>query len=47
MDIVVRGDKMEFDKAVELLQEFDYARNGKELTIQFLIYILNELYGLK
>ena len=38
---------MEFERAVELLREFDYKKNGKKLTIQFLIFILNELYGLK
>jgi hypothetical protein len=34
---------MDFEKAVELLQEFDYKKNGKELTINFLIFMLNEL----
>ena len=34
---------MDFEKAVELLTEFNYGKNGKEATISFLIYILNEL----
>ena len=34
---------MSFEKAVELLQEFNYERNGKITTIKFLTYILNEL----
>ena len=38
--ITVRG-------RAKLLKEFDYDKNGKELTIQFLITMLYELYGLK
>lgn len=38
---------MNFERAIELLKEFDYEKNGKDLTVQFLIFILNELYGLK
>lgn len=34
---------MSFIKAVELLKEFNYKRNGREETIKFLIYILNGL----
>lgn len=34
---------MSFIKAVELLKEFNYERNGREETIKFLIYILNGL----
>lgn len=34
---------MKFDKAVELLREFYYEKNGKEKTIEFLTWILNEL----
>ena len=38
---------MRFDKAVELLTTFDYNKYGKDETIHFLIFILNELYGIK
>ena len=38
---------MSFERAVELLKEFDYEKNGEDLTIQFLIMILYELNGLK
>lgn len=38
---------MSFEKAVELLKEFDYEKNGEELTFEFLIMILYELKGLK
>ncbi len=38
---------MSFERAVELLKEFDYEKNGEELTIEFLITILYELKGLK
>lgn len=34
---------MSFEKAIQLLQEFDYKKNGKEDTIMFLKIILNEL----
>lgn len=34
---------MEFEKIVELIKEFDYEKNGEELTIKFLVFILNEL----
>lgn len=34
---------MSFDRAVELLREFYYEKNGKQATIEFLVYILNEL----
>lgn len=34
---------MDFDLAVKLLTEFDYKKNGKEDTIAFLVYMLNEL----
>ena len=38
---------MDFEKAVELLQEFDYEKNGKEMIIDFLRYVAKELedYG--
>ena len=38
---------MSFERAIELLREFDYERNGKELTIGFLINIIYELYDVK
>lgn len=38
---------MSFERAIELLKEYDYEKNGKELTIQFLIYIIYELYEVK
>lgn len=34
---------MSFKKACEMLNEFYYEKNGKEATIEFLIWILNEL----
>lgn len=34
---------MKFYRAVELLKEFDYEKNGKQVTLEFLIWILNEL----
>ena len=34
---------MEFGRIVELIKEFDYEKNGEELTIKFLVFILNEL----
>ncbi len=34
---------MKFETAVELLKEFYYEKNGKQRTINFLIWILNEL----
>lgn len=34
---------MEFERIVELIKEFDYEKNGEELTIKFLVFILNEL----
>lgn len=34
---------MSFENAAKLLSEFDYKKNGKETTIEFLIYMLNEL----
>ena len=34
---------MDFEKAIELLTEFNYKKNGKEDTIKFLLYVLNEL----
>lgn len=36
---------MDFNLAIKLLQEFNYKKNGKELTIEFLKYIINELEG--
>ena len=36
-----------FDTLVTMLQEFDYEKNGKDLTIKFLITVLYELNGLK
>lgn len=38
---------MNFKDAITLLKEFDYEKNGKDLTIEFLIMILYELKGLK
>lgn len=37
----------DFKILIQMLQEFDYEKNGKDLTIKFLHYILNELDGLK
>ena len=34
---------MDFELAVRLLKEFDYEKNGEELTIEFLQLIINEL----
>lgn len=34
---------MKFERAVQLLKEFYYEKNGKEETIKFLIFILDEL----
>ncbi len=34
---------MEFERIVELIKEFDYEKNGEELTIKFLVFVLNEL----
>lgn len=34
---------MEFNKAVVLLKEYYYEKNGKDNTIYFLKYILKEL----
>ena len=34
---------MSFKMAVELLNEFNYERNGREETIKFLVYVLNGL----
>lgn len=34
---------MEWDLAIQLLKEFNYEKNGKELTIMFLKMILEEL----
>lgn len=34
---------MKLERAAELLREFYYEKNGKESTIEFLIFILNEL----
>ncbi len=34
---------MAFERAIELLREFHYEKNGEEATISFLIFILNEL----
>lgn len=34
---------MKFEKIIELIKEFDYEKNGEELTIKFLVFILNEL----
>ena len=34
---------MSFEDIVKLLNEFDYKRNGEIKTIQFLIFILNQL----
>ena len=34
---------MSVEKAGELLREFYYEKNGKQATIDFLIWILNEL----
>ena len=38
---------MDFEQAVMLLKEFDYERNGKDATVGFLIYILNQLYNVE
>lgn len=38
---------MRFEEAIRLLKEFDYEKNGEDLTIEFLILILYELKGLK
>jgi hypothetical protein len=34
---------MQLKRAANLLREFYYEKNGKEETIEFLIFILNEL----
>ena len=34
---------MKLEKAAELLREFYYEKNGKQATIEFLVWILNEL----
>lgn len=34
---------MSFERAVQLLKEFYYEKNGKQATIEFLTWILNEL----
>lgn len=34
---------MKFEKAVELLREFYYEKNGKESTIEFLEFIVKKL----
>lgn len=34
---------MGFERIAELIKEFDYEKNGEELTIKFLVFILNEL----
>ena len=34
---------MQLEKAAELLREFYYEKNGKQSTIEFLVWILNEL----
>ncbi len=34
---------MTFEKAIELLREFYYEKNGKEATIEFLEFIIAKL----
>ena len=34
---------MSFEKACELLREFDYIKNGKEHTVRFLAFMLDML----
>lgn len=34
---------MELKRAAELLREFDYEKNGYDITVEFLIFMLNEL----
>ena len=34
---------MKFETAIELIREFDYDKNGKETTIEFLKIIIEEL----
>ena len=34
------------ERVYEMLREFDYKKNGKELSIQFLITMLNYLNGI-
>lgn len=34
---------MSFRKVCELLREFDYEKNGIDTTVEFLVFILNEL----
>lgn len=36
---------MSFERAIELLREFYYEKNGKEETIKFLEFILKNLKG--
>lgn len=34
---------MSYERAIDLLKEFDYEKNGELNTIRFLIWVLNEL----
>lgn len=34
---------MSFERAIDLLKEFDYEKNGELNTIRFLIWVVNEL----
>lgn len=34
---------MKFEQIAQLLREFDYQKNGKRLTVHFLIRMLDEL----
>ena len=34
---------MRLERAANLLREFYYEKNGKESTIEFLVWVLNEL----
>lgn len=36
---------MNFKNIIQLLQEFDYEKNGVNLTIEFLEYIVDNLKG--
>ena len=34
---------MKYEDIITLLKEFDYDKNSKDVTISFLIFILNEI----
>ena len=34
---------MKFEKIITMLREFDYEKNGIDTSVEFLVFILNEL----